>query len=180
MNSLQKTLPPSTAESRGIREILLSCGEELEKLEEQARRACLQLDFSRVDENGLALWERELGLKPEPVWTAERRRERILAVLALQETCTPRRLLALLARLLEGEAELEEQFSAYRICPSVQVTRFLEPSMRRVEAVLRQAAPAHLEVLLSARTGVPGEPQIPRGLFQGMKLNLYSEEEESA
>ena len=62
MADLKKTLPPSTAQARGISAVLDSCDGELEQLERETRAACRRLAAGTADGAGCTLWERELGL----------------------------------------------------------------------------------------------------------------------
>lgn len=180
MNNLQKTLPPSTARSRGIETILQTCGQALEQVESEARAACVRLTAGLADQAGAALWERELGLEIREDLPLEARRALILAALEQMETCTPRRLLALLARLIEGEGSLREDFPAYHLYLTVQAARFLVPSLRLVERVLRQTIPAHLGASLAVKADLETEPRAQRGLFQGIHLEIDTVEEELA
>ncbi len=177
MAELKKTLPPSVAEARGIGNILDSCDSELDRLEQEARAACLRLAAGSTDAAGCALWERELGLSVREDLPPEVRKHLIRIALEGRETCTPERLKGLLGRMLEGEIALTERFSAYRVELTAQVEKFLVASLRQVESVLRQATPAHLEVHLSAEAQRVTDPVSRRGLTAGMKLEITTEEE---
>ena len=177
MADLKKTLPPSTAQARGIGSILDSCDGELERLETEARAACCRLAAGTADEKGCTLWEQELGLTVREDLPLEVRRTLIAIALEGRETCTPQRLKGLLNRMAEGEITLLEQFSAYRLELFAQVERFLVASMRQMEAVLRQATPAHLEVHLSAAAQRVTQPLARRCMTAGMKLEITTEEE---
>ncbi len=175
MNRLQKTLPPSTAASQGIAPILESCGQALEKIEQEARAACVRLAAGAADEAGTALWEQELGLEAREDLPLEARRALILVALEQMETCTPQRLLDLLGRLLEGTGQLREDFSRYHLELIVQVTRFLVPSMRLVKKALGKAIPAHLELSLTAQAQLETQAQAQRGMVQGIHLEIDTE-----
>lgn len=163
MADIKKTLPQSVGESRGIGEILDSCGTELDLLEQEARAACLRLAAATADSKGCALWERELGLEVREDLPLSARRVLIQVALEQMDTCTPEKLRAFVLRMLEG-----------------QVEKFLVPSLRYVEKALRRATPAHLDCVLSARADLNTDTRPRRALLQGIKLEIYTKEEESA
>ena len=163
MADIKKTLPQSVGESRGIGEILDSCGTELDLLEQEARAACLRLAAATADSKGCALWERELGLEVREDLPLSARRVLIQVALEQMDTCTPEKLRAFVLRMLEG-----------------QVEKFLGPSLRYVEKALRRATPAHLDCVLSARADLNTDTRPRRALLQGIKLEIYTKEEESA
>ena len=163
MADIKKTLPQSGGESRGIGEILDSCGTELDLLEQEARAACLRLAAATADSKGCALWERELGLEVREDLPLSARRVLIQVALEQMDTCTPEKLRAFVLRMLEG-----------------QVEKFLVPSLRYVEKALRRATPAHLDCVLSARADLNTDTRPRRALLQGIKLEIYTKEEESA
>ena len=94
MADIKKTLPQSVGESRGIGEILDSCGTELDLLEQEARAACLRLAAATADSKGCALWERELGLEVREDLPLSARRVLIQVALEQMDTCTPEKLRA--------------------------------------------------------------------------------------
>ncbi|MDD5908385.1 MAG: DUF2313 domain-containing protein [Clostridia bacterium] len=180
MADIKKTLPQSVGESRGIGEILDSCGTELELLEQEARAACLRLAAATADSKGCALWERELGLEVREDLPLSARRVLIQVALEQMDTCTPEKLRAFVLRMLEGQVELREDFEGYTVYLAAQVEKFLVPSLRYVEKALRRATPAHLDCVLSARADLNTDTRPRRALLQGIKLEIYTKEEESA
>lgn len=177
MAELKKTLPPSVGKSQGVGEILDSCDKELDRLEQEARAASQRLAASTADEVGCRLWEQELGLEVREDLPLEARRTLIRIALEQMDILTPKKLRELLERLLEGEITIEERFADYTVALAVQVSRFLVPSMRQTEQVLRRALPAHLDYTLAAKADMETGKQPRRALFSGMKLEIYTEEE---
>jgi len=177
MADLKKTLPPSVGDSWGIGTILDSCNEELDRLEQQARAVSLRLAAGTADEEGCKLWEQELGLDVREDLPLEARRTLIRVALEQMDIFTPEKLVELLGRMLEGNVRLNERVDAYTVELAVQVSRFLVPSLRQVEQVLRRALPAHLAYSLSAQADMETGDQSRRALFSGMKLEIYTEEE---
>lgn len=96
------------------------------------------------------------------------------------DTCTPEKLRAFVLRMLEGQVELREDFEGYTVYLAAQVEKFLVPSLRYVEKALRRATPAHLDCVLSARADLNTDTRPRRALLQGIKLEIYTKEEESA
>ena len=125
MADIKKTLPQSVGESRGIGEILDSCGTELDLLEQEARAACLRLAAATADSKGCALWERELGLEVREDLPLSARRVLIQVALEQMDTCTPEKLRAFVLRMLEGQVELREDFEGYTVYLAAQVEKFL-------------------------------------------------------
>ena len=131
MSDVKKTLPPSVGKSRGIGDILDSCGSELERVEQEARAACLRLAAGTADIHGVELWEKELGLDVRADLPLEARRTLIRIALEQMDTCTPEKLKVMLNQMLEGKAVLTERFAEYGVDLWVDVERFLLPSMRQ-------------------------------------------------
>ena len=177
MADLKKTLPPSTAQAGGIETVLDSCNGELEQLEREARAACRRLAAGTADGVGCTLWEKELGLAVREDLPMDVRKTLIAVALEGRETCTPERLKGLLRRMLEGEVTLTESFAQYRLLLAAQVEHFAVTSLKQVESVLRQAAPAHLEVSLSAAAQMSTQLDPRRGVIVGMNLEITTEEE---
>ena len=177
MRNIKKTLPPSVGGSQGIDTILDSCGSELERLEQEARAACLRLAAGTADLRGVELWEKELGLDVRTDLPLEARRTMIRIALEQMVTCTPEKLKILLGQMLEGEIILNERFEQYGVDLWVEVSRFLLPSMRQVESALRRAMPAHLDLHLAAAGTGETVNRLQRVLIPGMKLIIYTEEE---
>ena len=177
MADVKKTLPPSVAQSRGIGQILDSCDKELDRLEHEARAASERLAAGTADEAGCALWEQELGLDVRNDLPLDARRTLIRIALEQMDILTPRKLRALVERMLEGQIIIEERFAEDTVALAVQVSRFLVPSMRQVEQALRRALPAHLDYTLAATAHMETDKQPHRALFSGIKLEIYTEEE---
>ena len=177
MADVKKTLPPSTAQARGIAAVLDSCDSELEQLEQETRAACRRLAAGTADGAGCTLWERELGLPVREDLSPDVRRAIIAIALEGRETCTPERLKRHLGRMLEGEITLSESFDRYSISLAAQVEHFAVASLKQVENVLRQAVPAHLAVNLSAAAQAETQPALWRGTVAGMHLEITTEEE---
>lgn len=179
MADIKKTLPPSVGESRGVGAILDSCDAQLDILEEEARAACLRLAAGTADAAGCALWEKELGLDIREDLPLSGRRVLIQVALEQMDTCTPEKLRAFVLRMLEGQVTLTEDFARYRVEIAARVERFLVPSLRSVHRALRRAAPAHLDCVLKAEAQAESVPEPRRGLIQGMKLEIYTKEDET-
>lgn len=179
MADIKKTLPPSVGESRGISTILDSCDAQLDRLEEEARAACLRLAAGTADAAGCTLWEKELGLDIREDLPLSGRRVLIQVALEQMDTCTPEKLRAFVLRMLEGQVTLTEDFARYRVELAAQVERFLVPSLRSVHRALRRAAPAHLDCVLKAEAQAESVPAPRRALIQGMKLEIYTKEDET-
>lgn len=179
MADLKKTLPPGTAEARGIASVLETCDVELEQLEREARAACRRLAAGTADGAGCTLWEQELGLPVREDLTTDLRRALIAIALEGRETCTPERLTRHVRRMLEGEVTLTESFADYRLLLTAQVDHFAVASIRQVQDVLRQAVPAHLAVTLTAEARADTLPQLRRGVSASVNLEITTEEEVS-
>lgn len=179
MADIKKTLPPGVGASRGIGAVLDSCGGELERLEEEARAACLRLAAGTADAAGCALWERELGLDIREDLPLSGRRVLIQVALEQMDTCTPEKLRAFVLRMLEGQVTLKEDPARYRVEIAAQVERFLVPSLRSVHRALRRATPAHLDCVLKAEAQAESLSTPRRALIQGMKLEIYTKEDET-
>ena len=177
MSDVKKTLPPSVGKSRGIGDILDSCGSELERVEQEARAACLRLAAGTADIHGVEMWEKELGLDVRADLPLEARRTLIRIALEQMDTCTPEKLKVMLNQMLEGKAVLTERFAEYGVDLWLDVERFLLPSMRQVEHALRRAMPAHLDLHLTAVGRGGNANKLQRVLIPGMKLTIYTEEE---
>ena len=177
MADLKKTLPPSTGAARGIGAVLESCDGELNRLEDEARAACCRLAAGTTDQVGCALWEQELGLASGEGLPLEVRRNLIRIALEGRETCTPQWLMNLVRRMLEGEVTLKERFADYRVELTAQVEHFSVNSLRQVQAVLRQAVPAHLEIALQAAAALDTDSAECRVSVAGMGLEIMTEEE---
>lgn len=177
MSDIKKTLPPSVGASRGIGDILNSCGMELDRMEQEARAACCRLAASTADNRGIELWEKELGLDVRSDLPLAARRTLVRIALEQMDTCTPEKLKAILAQMLEGRAVLTERFDQYGVDIWVEVERFLLPSMRQAENALRRAMPAHLDLHLTAVAQGTTSNKLQRVLIPGMKLTIYTEEE---
>ena len=180
MADIKKTLPDSGGSSRGVGAILESCDSELDRLEEEARAACFRLAAATADAKGCAMWERELGLDIREDLPLSARRVLIQVALEQMDTCTPDKLRALVLRMLEGEVTVSEDFARYTVYMAASVEKFLVPSLRSVHRALRRATPAHLDCVLSASTEVATDPTPRRALVQGMKLEIFTKEEENA
>ena len=176
MADIKKTLPDSVGSSRGVGAILESCDSELDRLEEEARAACFRLAAATADAKGCAMWERELGLDIREDLPLSARRVLIQVALEQMDTCTPDKLRALVLRMLEGEVTVSEDFACYTVYLAASVEKFLVPSLRSVH----RASPAHLDCVLSASTEVATDPTPRRALVQGMKLEIFTKEEENA
>lgn len=179
MADLKKTLPPFVGRTRGIGEILDAIQPEVECAEQEARQSCLRLAVETADEAGLSLWERELGLESGSGLSAEARRMLIRLALEQMETCTPRRLCAMLERLTGGKAELQEDFAAYTVHMKLKSSRAPDTLLSQAQTVLRKAAPAHLLCLLEAELTANSREWGRRALVQGMALEIYTTKEES-
>ena len=179
MADIKKTLPESVGDSRGIGTILESCDSELERLEEEARAACFRLAAATADAKGCALWERELGLDLREDLPLSARRVLIQVALEQMDTCTPEKLRALVLRMLEGEVTITEEYARYTVYLAARVEKFLVPSLRSVHRALRRATPAHLDCVLSANAEIETDPTPRRALLQGMKLEIFTKEEEN-
>jgi len=177
MSDVKKTLPPSVGASRGIGDILDSCGSELEQMEQEARAACRRLAAGTADAEGIRLWEQELGLDVRADLPLEARRTLILIALEQMDTCTPEKLKAMLAQMIEGKVSLTEHFARYGVELWVEAERFLLPSMRQVENALRRAMPAHLDLHLAVVGQGQNVNKLQRVLVPGMRITIYTEEE---
>lgn len=177
MADLKKTLPPSTAQARGISAVLDSCDGELEQLERETRAACRRLAAGTADGAGCTLWERELGLPVREDLSPDVRRALIAIALEGRETCTPERLKRHLSRMLEGQVTLTESFADYRLSVTAQVERFAVASLKQVEAVLRQAVPAHLAITLTAEAQAVTQLALERRTAAGLYMEISTEEE---
>lgn len=180
MADIKKTLPQSVGSSRGVGTILESCDRELDRLEEEARAACFRLAASTADAKGCAMWERELGLDIREDLSLSARRILIQVALEQMDTCTPEKLRAFVLRMLEGEVRVSEEYSQYTVYLAAKVEKFLVPSLRSVHRALRRTVPAHLDCVLSASTELDTDPSPRRALLQGMKLEIFTKEEENA
>ena len=179
MADIKKTLPKSVGDSRGIVAILESCDAELDRLEEEARAACFRLAAATADAKGCAMWERELGLDIREDLPFSARRVLIQVALEQMDTCTPEKLRAFVLRMLEGEVTVTEEFAKYTVYLAARVEKFLVPSLRSVHRALRRAAPAHLDCILSASAELETQSAPKRALLQGMKLEIFTKEEEN-
>jgi len=177
MSDVKKTLPPSVGASRGIGDILDSCGSELERVEQEARAACHRLAAGTADHKGAELWEQELGLDVRSDLPLEARRTLIRIALEQMDTCTPEKLKAMLAQMIEGRILLTERFAEYGVDLWVEVEKFLLPSMRQVENALRRAMPAHLDLHLAVVGQGQNVNKLQRVLVPGMRITIYTEEE---
>jgi len=177
MRRLKETLPPSVGASRGIGILLDSCGLEAELLEQEARQACLRLAAAEADQKGCSLWERELGLEVREDLAVEARRALIRAALDGLDTCTPEKLRVLVGKMLEGDVALEEDHVRYTFHVKAQVERFLVPGLTPVKKALRKAAPAHLDLSLSAAADVETESLPASVLTAGVKLHIFTKED---
>ena len=180
MAYIKKTLPKSVGDSRGTGAILESCDAELDRLEEEARAACFRLAAATADAKGCAMWERELGLDIREDLPLSARRVLIQVALEQMDTCTPEKLRAFVLRMLEGEVTVTEEFAKYTVYLAARVEKFLVPSLRSVHRALRRAAPAHLDCILSASAELETQSAPQRALLQGIKLEIFTKEEENA
>lgn len=178
MADLKKTLPPFVGKTRGIGEILTALEPEVEAVEQEARQTCLRLAAETADEEGLRLWEQELGLEDGSTLDGEARRELIRLALEQLETCTPRRLCAMLERLGGGEAALQEDFSTYTVHMKLRGSSVPPTRLSTLQTVLRRAAPAHLLCLLETELAAMTRQQGRRALIQGVALEIHTTKEE--
>lgn len=179
MADLKKTLPPFVGKTRGIGEILDTIQPEVDAFEREARQDCLRLSVETADEKGLRLWEQELGLENGSDLGVDARRALVRLALEQMETCTPKRLCAMLERLTGGKAELREAFDTYTVYMHLKSTHAPNTLLSQAQTVLRRAAPAHLLCLLEAEVSADSRKWGRRALFQGMALNIYTTKEES-
>ena len=174
MADLKKTLPPFVGRTRGIGEILSALQPELQRVEQEARAACRRLAIHTADETGMELWERELGAENGGGLSLDARRVLALLTLAQMETCTPRRLCALLEQLTRGSAAIQEDFAGQTLRLEIRGSQMLPSRLSLVER-----APAHLQCLLQARLQAETAPQGRRVLIQGAALEIHTTKEET-
>lgn len=179
MADLKKTLPPFVGRTRGVGEILSALQPELQSMEREARAVCRRLAIGTADETGMRLWERELGTENGGGLSLDARRVLTLLTLAQMETCTPRRLCALLEQLTRGSAAIREDYSRQTLQLEIQGSQMLPSRLSLVEKAIQKAAPAHLRCLLQARLRAETELRGRRVWIQGAALEIHTTKEET-
>lgn len=170
MSRICETLPAFICKDTEICAVLNAIGLELDRLENAARLYCRRTSVSSADEEGLLIWERELGLFARADLSAERRRAAVLAALDFFTPCTLNKLYALLHRMTEGEIRITENAAEGTISAELNTEKQVPPDLFGVQTALRRLTPAHLSPSLCAHSVMDGSCAVQRFLSGSIKL----------
>ena len=177
MADIRKTLPPSVGKTNVINELLEAVQPEAEALEREMRAACQRLSVEHCDARGAALWENETGILNREGLPLEMRKTLIRLALEGRETCTPQRLKTYLERMLEGEAEIREDFAGYALALRARTDQIRVPSMSTAIQALRERIPAHLAFTLAVEASMNGLEGSCRLMHQAIRMRIAAKEE---
>lgn len=129
--------------SRLFRSLSQSRGEELDGLS-GALDQVLDQFFSRTASWGLEDWEKELGLQPEPGFSDQERRDRVVAKLRGYGTCTIGLVKQVAEAYEKGAVEVIQDHGLYKIIIKFVDTGGIPPNLDNLRAAVREVVPAHL------------------------------------
>jgi len=176
MSDIFASLPPFMTQMDGVRHILQAADAELDRLHDNARHACRQLQASTAD-TGLDLWERELGLLHRSDLDPTARRGQVLAALSFFSACTPAKLQALYETIAGGTASYSEDPANYALTLHADTEGSIITNLPGAAAAIRKTAPAHVQCDISARGTLSPVPEALHCLHGSVRLNIYSQEE---
>lgn len=148
--SIMTSLPPYYAESYIFKKLAQADGEEFDAYRE-AISSILDQFYIRTATWKLDTWEDELALPRDTTLTENERRDRIVAKLRGQGTCTVYLIKNVAAAYEKGTVEVIEDFAAYKIIIKFIDTKGLPPGIENLKTALREIIPANLAILFELR-----------------------------
>jgi hypothetical protein len=131
--------------SRLFRALSQARGEELDQVTGALDRILDQF-FARTATWGLTDWEKELNLQPEPGFSHQERRDRIVAKLRGYGTCTISLVKQVAEAYEKGAVEVIQDHGLYKIIIKFVDTGGIPPNLDNLRAAVREIVPAHLGV----------------------------------
>ena len=142
---MKRSLPVFYAASRGMDALLQAEGAEFD-LVRAALAAVVDQWFIDTATWTLDRWERELGLPVADAQPLTERREKVRSRLRGTGTATIRVLKTVAASYEQGDIEVVEDHTAYRLLIRFVDTAGVPPNVTDLQAALRAVAPAHLSL----------------------------------
>lgn len=138
-------IPGYYQSSRIVKALSQSRGDEVDGLVGAIDQTLDQF-FARTATWGLADWEKELNLQPEPGFNDQERRDRIVAKLRGYGTCTISLVKQVAEAYEKGAVEVIQDHGLYKIIIKFVDTAGIPPNIDNLRAALREVVPAHLGV----------------------------------
>lgn len=121
---------------------------------------------------GLALWERDYGLTPDPRQTIEERRGAVKVKMRGMAVTTAQEITRLVDTMIDGRSECIEHPAEYMVEVLMTLSPDAQYNLARIQQAVREVLPAHLGLQLRQRMPVESGQRVACAVHVAQKIRI--------